>query len=280
MAEEPEAPEAPGDPHETDIYAPVREKAYQFIQLDTVQGIARITLNRPPANVLSVEMMEELNLALESLEYQRDVKLVVLASAGKYFSAGFELADHLGDRGYMMLEGFRRIFENLLKLDKPTLGVVAGPALGAGCVLAAGCDLTLVAQSAKLGLPEIKAGVFNTVGAVLLPRLVGRKRACEMILGGGSLSPADAERLGLITRAVPDERLEAETAGLILRFQEGSAPVLQLVRRAVTGALDLPFADALRHAEDVYLNQLMGTDDAEEGLKAVMEKRKPVWRDR
>lgn len=274
MAEEPE------DPHETDIYAPARDKGYQFIQLDMVQGIARITLNRPPANVLSVEMMEDLNLALESLEYQRDVKLVVFAASGKYFSAGFELSDHLGDRGYMMLEGFSRVFENLLKLDKPTLGVVAGPALGAGCVLAAGCDITLVAQSVKMGLPEIKAGVFNTVAAVVLPRLVGRKRAFEMILGGGSLTAGEAERAGLITRAVPDDRLDAETAALIQRFQEGSAPVLQLVRRAVTGALDLPFLDALRHTEDVYLNQLMGTEDAEEGLKAVMEKRKPVWKDR
>lgn len=268
------------DPHETDVYAPTRDKGFQFIQLDTVQGIARITLNRPPANVLSVEMMEDLNLALESLEYQRDVKLVVLAAAGKYFSAGFELADHLGDRGYLMLEGFRRVFENLLKLDKPTLAVVAGPALGAGCMLAAGCDLTLVGAGVKLGLPEIKAGVFNTVAAVLLPRLVGRKRAFELILGGASLGAAEAERMGLVTRAVADDRLEAEAAALIQRFQDGSAPVLQLVRRAVTGALDLPFDDALRHAEDVYLNQLMASEDAEEGLKAIMQKRKPVWKDK
>jgi cyclohexa-1,5-dienecarbonyl-CoA hydratase len=268
------------DPHETDVYAPPKDKGFQFIQLDTVQGIARITLSRPPANVLSVEMMEDLNEALESLEYQREVKLVVLAAAGKYFSAGFELGDHLGDRGYMMLEGFRRVFENLLKLDKPTLAVVGGPALGAGCVLAAGCDLTLVGASVKLGLPEIKAGVFNTVAAVTLPRLVGRKRAFDMILGGGSLTAAEAERLGLITRAVPDDRLEAEAAALIQRFQDGSAAVLQLVRRAVAGALDLPFDEALRHAEDVYLNQLMATEDAEEGLKAIMEKRKPAWKDR
>jgi len=157
---------------------------------------------------------------------------------------------------------------------------LAGPALGAGCVLAAGCDITLAAQSVKMGLPEVKAGVFNTVAAVILPRLLGRKRAYEMMLGGGSMSAADAERTGLITRAVPDDRLDAEVGALIQRFQEGSAPVLQLVRRAVTGALDLPFSDALRHAEDVYLNQLMGTEDAEEGLKAVMEKRKPAWKDR
>ena len=92
------------DPHDEDIFAPVKDRAYRFIQLDLVQGIARITLNRPPANVLSIDAMEDVNAALESLEYQREVKLVVLAATGKYFSAGFEVTDHLGDRAYLFLE--------------------------------------------------------------------------------------------------------------------------------------------------------------------------------
>jgi cyclohexa-1,5-dienecarbonyl-CoA hydratase len=269
------------DPHDVDVYAPVADRGYRFIQLDTTQGITRLTLNRPPANVLSIDMMQDVNVALESLEYDRSIKLVVFAGAGKYFSAGFELGDHLGDRAYMMLEGFRRIFENLAKLDKPTLAVVAGPALGAGSLLAAGCDIVLAgAQNAKFGHPEIKGGVFNTVAAALLPRLVGRKKAFEIILGGASLSAAEAERVGLVTRVVPDDKLESEAAALVQRFQESSAPVMQLTRRAIAGALDLPLADALRHSEDVYLNQLMGTVDAEEGLRAIMEKRKPTWKDR
>ncbi|MBI3932629.1 MAG: enoyl-CoA hydratase/isomerase family protein [Acidobacteria bacterium] len=274
MAEETE------DPHDVDVYAPTRPAGYQFLQFDTVQGIARITLNRPPANVLSVEMMDDVNMALESLEYQRDVKLVVLAATGKYFSAGFELTDHLGDRAYLMLEGFRRIFENLGKLDKPTLGLVAGPALGAGSILATGCDVVLAAASAKFGHPEIKAGVFNTVAAALLPRLVGRKKAYDLLFSGAGIAAADAEKLGLVSRVVPDDKLDAEAAALIQRFQEGSAPILQMTRRAVAGGLDLPLGDALRHAEDVYLNQLMATEDAEEGLRAIMEKRKPVWKDK
>jgi cyclohexa-1,5-dienecarbonyl-CoA hydratase len=269
------------DPHDTDIFAPPRDQGYKHIQLDTAGGISRLTLNRPPANVLSVDMMQDINNALESLEYERGVKLLVVVASGKYFSAGFDLADHLGDRAYMMLEGFRRIFENLAKLDKPTLAVVAGPALGAGNLLAAGCDLVLAAATAaKFGHPEIKGGVFNTVAAVVLPRLVGQKKAFEMLLGGASFSAPEAEKLGLITRSVPDDKLDAEAAALIQRFQESSAPVMQLTRRAIHGALDLPFADAVRHAEDVYLNQLMGTVDMEEGLRAIMEKRKPAWKDR
>jgi cyclohexa-1,5-dienecarbonyl-CoA hydratase len=268
------------DPHDEDIFSATGVREFRLIHLDTAQGITRITLNRPPANVLSVEMMQELGWAVESLEYQRDVKLVTFFGSGKYFSAGFELGDHLGDRAYMMLEGFRRIFEGLAKVDKPTLAVVAGPALGAGSILAAGCDMVLAAQSAKFGHPEIRGGVFNTVAAALLPRLVGRKRAFELLMMGTSLTAAEAERIGLVTRAVPDERLDAEVAAVVQRFQESSAPVVQLARRAIEGGLDLPFGEAVRHAEDVYLNQLLNTQDVEEGLRAVAEKRKPAWKDR
>ena len=264
-----------------DVYASGRGSGEtRFTSFQTAQGISRIILNRPPGNVLSVEMMEEIGAALDSLENAREVKLVVLEAQGKYFSAGFELGDHLGDRAYMMLEAFHNIFESLAKLDKPTLAVVAGPAFGAGSILVAGCDIALAAASAKFGHPEIKGGVFNPLAAALLPRLVGRKKAYEIILGGAGFTAADAERLGLITRAVPDDRLEAEAAALSQRFQEGSAPVLQLTRRAVAGGLDLLLPDAVRHAEDVYLNQLMGTEDFEEGLAAVTAKRKPVWKDR
>jgi enoyl-CoA hydratase/carnithine racemase len=118
------------------------------------------------------------------------------------------------------------------------------------------------------------------VAAALLPRIVGRKKAFEMIIAGASMSAAEAERLGLITRAVADDKLEAEAAALIQRFQESSAPLVQLARRAIAGGLDLPFDDALRHAEDVYLNQLLQTQDVEEGLRSVVEKRKPAWKDR
>jgi cyclohexa-1,5-dienecarbonyl-CoA hydratase len=269
------------DPHDVDVYAREATRGYKFLQFDVAGGVARITLNRPPANVLSIEMMEDLNTVLESLEYERDVKLVVLAAAGKYFSAGFEIGDHIGDRAYLMLEGLRRIIENLAKVDKPTLAVVAGPATGAGSILAAACDMVLAgAQNAKFGHPEVRAGVFNTVAAALLPHLVGRKKTFELLLGGQVLSAADAERIGLISRAVPDDKLDAEVAALIQRFSESSAPIMQFTRKGIAGGLDMLFPDALRQAEDVYLNQLMATEDAEEGLRAVMEKRKPNWKDR
>jgi cyclohexa-1,5-dienecarbonyl-CoA hydratase len=263
-----------------DAFAPTESPDYKLIQLDTRQGIVRITLNKPPANLLSTELLQELARALDSLEFQPEVKLVVLLGSGSYFSAGFELNDHLGDRAYMMLESYRHVFEAMARVDKPTLAVVAGPALGAGCLLAAACDLVLAAESAKLAHPEIRGGVFNTMAAALLPRLVGRKKAFEMLLLGTTLSAAEAQRVGLVTRVVPDDQLEAEAAALVQRFEESSAPIMQIARRAIAGGLDLPLEEAVRHAEDVYLNQLMTTEDVEEGLRAVAEKRKPSWKDR
>lgn len=265
---------------DVDDYAPRTDWSPRHLRYSLENGIASITLNRPPANVLSIDLIEDIARAFEILEYQREVKLVVIRGEGKYFSAGLELHDHLGDRGYLMLEAFRRVFENIAKTDKPTLSVVAGPALGGGLLLAAACDVCLAGAGAKFGHPEIKAGIFNPVAAVLLPRLIGRKRAFELLYGGASVSAAEAERIGLITRAVPDESLEAEAAALQKRFREQSAAALQFTRAAVAGGLDLPFADAMRQAENVYLNQLMTSEDAAEGLRAIAAKRRPVWKDR
>ena len=248
---------------------------------ETVQGIARLTLNRPPANVLSIEMMDEINAALESLEYQRDVKLVVLSAAGKYFSPGLRAGRPPGRPRLPHAGGVPAIFENLAKIDKPTLAVVAGPALGAGSILAAGCDIVLAAASAKFGHPEIKGGVFNPVAAALLPRLVGRKKAFEMILRrrepdrrrGRAHRPDHARGPGRAAGRGGGGAHPALPGG-------HGAPVLQMRAAGHERRPRPALPDAVRHAEDVYLNQLMATEDAEEGLKAVMAKRKPVWKDR
>ena len=162
----------------------------------------------------------------------------------------------------------------------PTLAVVAGPALGAGCLLAASCDIVLAGESAKFAHPEIRGGVFNAMAAAMLPRIVGRKRAFEMLMLGTTLSAAEGVRAGLVTRKVADDGLEAEAAATIQRFAESSAPIVQLARRAIVGGQDLSLEDAISHAEDVYLNQLMATEDVAEGLRAVAEKRKPDWKGR
>lgn len=265
-----------------DPYAPA-ERGFRSVALAVDAGIARVTLGKPPANVLSVDLLDELARGLESLEYQREVKLIVLqAAAGcQYFSAGFNVRETVGESAYSVLEGFRRATDALFKADKPTLSVVAGPAFGAGAVLAAACDLCYAgAQRGVMRLPEVLGGSFNTVAASLLPRLVGRRKAFELMLGGAQVAPAEAERIGLITKAVPDERLDAEVAAVVQRFQAQSAPVLQAARRALHAGFDVGHGDAVLAAEDVYLNQLLMSEDAGEGLKAILEKRPPQWKDR
>ena len=229
--------------------------------------------------MLSVEVLSEMNHASTRLEYQREVKVLCWRHR-EVLLGGLRAGRPYRGPGLRHAEEFRKVFEQIARLDKPMLAVVAGPALSAGSILAAGCDIVLAGASARFGHPEIKGRVFNPVAAALLPRLVGRKKAFEMILGGGLLTAAEAERIGLVSRVLPDERLEAEAAALVQRLQEGSAPILQATRRAIAGGLDLLLPDALSHAQDVYLNQLMATEDAEEGLKAVMAKRKPAWKDK
>ncbi len=272
--------DSPNGAPDVDLYTATQEWEPSLIEFGVEDGIARVTLNRPPANVLSVELVSDVANALETLEFRDDVKLIVIAARGKYFSAGFELQDQIEDRGYLMVEAFRRAFELLLKLDKPSLSVVAGPALGPGSLLASACDICIAASGAKFAHPEIRAGVFGTVTAALLPRLVGRKKAFDLILGGRPISADEAERVGLITRVIPAERLEVEAEAIVQRFRESSSIVVQSARRAIAGGLDKPFDEALRHAEDVYLNQLLNSEDASEGLRAIKEKRKPKWKNK
>jgi enoyl-CoA hydratase/carnithine racemase len=274
------ADELEDDPHEGDVFTRPRAVENQFVLRREAGGIVWIVLSRPPANFLHVEALRELTELLEGLEYERDVKLVVLEGHGKYFCAGFEVADYRGNRAYLLVEEFRRVVELLGRLDKPLLAVVAGPALGAGNLLAGMCDITLAAQSAKFGHPEARAGLFTPAAAALLPRLIGPRQAADLLLGGATLTAAEARDAGLVTRVVPDERLEAEATALIQRFQEGSAPLLQGMRRALAHGRDRPLAEAIDVADDICLNQLMSTDDYEEAIAAVLERRRPAWKNK
>ena len=151
-------------------------------------------------------------------------------------------------------------------------------ALGAGCELAAICDFCFAAEGSKLGQPELKAGLFPSVAPVIYPRLVGLHRTYEMILTGRIYEAREAEGIGLITRAVAPDELDAEVEKWVQFLQTFSTPVLRLARRAISDAVNLPFDEGLRHVEEVYLNQLVSTEDAKEGVRALRERRQPVWK--
>ena len=242
--------------------------------------VVRITLARPPLNILNLEMLESLRAALESAALRPALKAVVLAAEGKAFCAGVAVEDHLGDRAKLMLEAFHMVFHALRALECPTVAAVQGAALGGGAELATFCDLVVAEETATFGQPEIKVGVFPPIAVLHYPLRIGPARALRLILTGEVIGAAEAERIGLVDRVVPAGQLAEAMEAEVGRFRALSAVVLRLTKRAVHEARRLPFEEGLGVLEDLYHHDLMTTADAEEGLRAFMEKRKPVWRDR
>lgn len=253
---------------------------YSSIACDVQDGVARITLNRPPLNILNLVMIKEINSALEAVQARDDAKLLVIDHQGKVFSAGVDIKDHTADKVEEMIEVFHRTFRLLNALELPTLAVVAGAALGGGCELAVFCDMVVASERAKFGQPEIQVGVFPPISAAVLPRLIGRNRALEMLLTGQPVKALEAERIGLINRAFPVEGFQEKVDEFIAKLTSLSAPVLILTKKAVDEGLYVSVDEAISRAETIYLGDLMRTEDAQEGLNAFMEKRKPVWKDR
>jgi cyclohexa-1,5-dienecarbonyl-CoA hydratase len=209
------------------------------------------------------------------------VAILFEASVGsRAFSAGVAVEEHAEDTIYRMLDSFHAIFRGLEQAGKPSIAAVDGAALGGGCELVAGCDIVIATERARFGQPEIKLGVFPPVAAVLLPRIIGDKRARELILTGELIDAQEALRLGLINAVVPQAELGQKTQELLARLRELSAPALEASKRAIDLARGASFEDALRRVEDLYLNELMKTEDAHEGINAFMQKRKPIWKNK
>jgi len=194
------------------------------------------------------------------------------------FSAGVDIKDHLPEKVGSTLSVFNKVFYTLESLDKPTVAVVNGLALGGGCELATACDMIIASEKAQFGQPETKVGAIPPVAVVLLPKLVGRKKAFELVLTGDVITAAEAEQIGLVNRVVPAEKLEEAIKELAAKLKETSPIVLKLTRMAFRQSQDLDFKNGLEKVTDVYLNLLIRTEDAVEGLKAFLEKRKPQWK--
>jgi cyclohexa-1,5-dienecarbonyl-CoA hydratase len=253
---------------------------FQFIRLREEYDVARLTLARPPLNVMTLDMLEEMNRALERVGKHPGLRALVIDGEGKAFSAGVAVEDHVGDRVRPMLEAFHCVFRRLRALDCVTVAAVHGAALGGGAELATFGDVVIAAEDATLGQPEIKVGVFPPIAALHYPVRIGAARTLALLLSGEVIGAAEAQRLGLVDRVVPPERLAEAVEAQVARFRAQSAVVLRLTKRAVRDSLGQDFDIALAALEDLYRYELMTTEDAAEGLRAFMEKRKPVWRDR
>ena len=242
-------------------------------------ALVRLGLDRPPLNALTIAMLGELQEALAELAGDDSVKLVTLSGNGKAFCAGVDVADHADDRVALMLELFHGCLLRLYELPCPTVAVVHGAALGGGCELLLACDMVLAHERATIGQPEIRLRVFPPFAAAVLPRLVGRQRAMELVLAGRSLSANEAQAVGLVTRAFSSDGFDAGVQDYLAQLTRLSGPVQRLAKRAMVEGAELSPRDAVAHAEALYANDLMRLHDAHEGLAAFMEKRAPVWRE-
>ncbi len=250
---------------------------HETIQLRYDHRTAWITLDRPPLNILDISMMELLDATLERVLPKSD--FVVFQGAGtKAFCAGADVADHTPKRVEKMLSAFHGVFRRLAGAECLKIAAVHGYCLGGGMELATFCDFVLASESAQFGQPEIKLGCFPPVSLVTLPRLIGIQAATHLILTGHQISATEAHRLGMVTRVLPDYELPAAVDNLLEELRALSPSVLHLTRRTLGQLHSADFVSGLEEVERIYLSELMQTHDAQEGIRAFLEKRPPAWK--
>ncbi|HEU4921196.1 MAG TPA: enoyl-CoA hydratase-related protein [Candidatus Limnocylindrales bacterium] len=253
------------------------------LRVDSADGVATLTLDRPDAlNSLTVPLKEELARAFRSLGRDRAVRAVVLTGAGRAFCAGQDLRERLEPDAAPLAAEVRERYTPIIlamrRLEKPIVGAVNGVAAGAGASLAFACDIRIAAESASFILAFGRVGLVPDSGASwFLPRLVGASRAAELALTTDPLSAADAERIGLVSRVVPGERVLDEAQDLARRLAAGAPVAIGLTKRALNHALDASLEEQLEY--EAVLQGIAGaTADHAEGIAAFVEKRTPRFR--
>lgn len=257
------------------------QKTYNNIIFKIDGETAHLTINRPPVNILNIATMEEMNETLDSLIGNTDIKVLVISSSGeKAFSAGVDVSDHTEDKIDKMLEVFHGIFRKMSQLDQVTVAAIKGLTLGGGCEVAIFCDMIVAAENVKIGQPEIKLAVFPPIALLVFPRLVGLKKASELLLSGKIIDAKEAERIGLVNKVVPLESFDAEVQDFIQPFLELSSVGIKYSKRGIRLGLEASFSEGLEQIEKIYRDELMASKDAHEGLKSFLEKRKPIWKNK
>ena len=253
---------------------------FQYVRMQTADGVARITLSRPEHNLLNEEFLREIADGLTHVAERPDVKLVVLDSACKVFCGGIDVGEYTSERVFQMLDAFHSVFLGMMETSKPVVCIVNGPAIGGGAELAAFGDLVIATPKARFAQPEITIGVFPPLASTILPFLVGPKVALELVLLGEPVTAERALELGIVNRLVPEAKLAATVNDLIARLSGHSGPVLTMAKKAILGGMGLSLREGLKKSMDIFLNELYRLEDSQEGLRALVEKRKPNWKNR
>jgi cyclohexa-1,5-dienecarbonyl-CoA hydratase len=253
------------------------ESKLAHLDVDTGTPVARLVLRNPPLNVIDISMMEELAQALTEIEARPDISTIVFSGDGKAFSAGVDVAAHTPDKVEAMLSKFHGVIRAVVASRKVTIAAVHGHCLGGGAELAMVCDLAYTTTSAQWGFPEIKLGCYPPVACTVLAALVGQKRATELIFTGRTISGTEAAAVGLANRAVADQDLAGTVDQTVQRLLRLSPAALAVTKKAFYAWDAMHFDKGLARAEKIYFEDLMKTADAQEGIRAFMEKRKPKW---
>jgi len=259
----------------------IAEHHFRTIQTEQQGPVYSITLNKPPLNVIDMEMMEQIQGALRPAEEDSEIRVLVFRGAGKKgFSAGVSIEDHKPDRIGKMIPLFHDIFRSLARTAKITVAAVHGLCLGGGLELVSMCDLVVAAEDAQLGQPEIKLGQFPPVAVILLPHLIGYRKAAELVLTGATVSAREAHTLGLVNRVAPARELSQCLESLLAELTSQSGSSLRLTKHILRRVSGLDLERALQQSEEFFLHTLAPTEDAKEGVYAFLEKRAPRWKNR
>jgi cyclohexa-1,5-dienecarbonyl-CoA hydratase len=253
---------------------------FKHIKFKVEGSVARVTLNRPEHNLLNESMLRELSDAVAFAGDRDEVKLIVLDSACRVFCGGIDVGVYTSQRVFQMLDAFHAAFAGMLETSKPVICVVNGPAIGGGAELAAFGDFVIATPKARFAQPEISIGVFPPLASTILPFLVGPKVALELVLTGEPVTAERALELGLVNRLVPEVQLQQAVSDLIHRITSHSGPVLTMAKRAILGGMGMSLKDGLKHSMNIFLNELYRLEDSQEGVRALVEKRKPNWKNR
>jgi len=237
-----------------------------------------ITIERTPLNILNIALLRELDEALTSYAQDPGADIAVLKGGGeRAFSAGVDVKDHTKDRVPEMLEVVHGVMRKLLALPQVTVALVRGACLGGGLELASCCDLILAGQGSSFATPEIHVGCYPPLALARFSALIGYHRAAEMILTGRTFSAEEAARIGLINRVLPAAELDGGLETLLAELLGKSGAVLRVTLKGLRELSLTGFSDALRRSEEIYLRELLQTDDVEEGVRAFLANRKPRW---
>lgn len=262
---------------------------YETIILELKDQIATITLNRPERmNAENNKMADELVDVFKTVDGMDEARVVVITGAGKAFCAGADLKDRFLPRIEEKKKGITKDVTQefsevgslaLSQIRKPTIAAINGPAVGVGCTLALGCDIRIASTEAKFGFPFVRVGILPEFGSTYyLPRLIGIGKACELIFTGQTIDASEAKEIGLVNRVVPPDQLKDAAYGMALNILKMPPIAIQLSKRALyQGMRASDFAGHLQY-ETLALVHLFGTQDHEEGVKAFLEKREPVFK--